>query len=116
VQIILDESEEAEDRRDLSTDMWEGKFWASYNDGIAPLTGDLARLRDVIDEMPSLRPEALRDAEVHEEQEKWENRGVAVRLEMVLAGSTAFWMTVGLLAAWALRPSRATENGIRATR
>ena len=42
----------------------------------------------------------MRQSDRDSAQRRWAETGIVQRLEVALAGSTAFWITVGVLAAW----------------
>jgi hypothetical protein len=83
---------------------WAGTpFWKRYAEQIDELKARFAALDALAKGLPALRAEAVRQAGRDEAQRRWTEKGVTQKLEVALAGSTAFWVTVGLLAAWGFR-------------
>jgi hypothetical protein len=79
----------------LKIDLWE-----------TASTGDRS-LDDVVDRLETW----------HESRLKTEGENVARRLELSIVGSVGFWLTVGLLAAWAtVRPRESGEVLVAANR
>lgn len=97
------ESREAEDRRDLAGNPREGTFWARYYDSTINITDRIETLYDAISQKKEIDAEIENLAAMRDEQRLWQRERIPEQLEIALAGATAFWMTVGLLAAWALR-------------
>ena len=83
---------------------WEGvPFWKSYAEAIDDLRSRVVSLRVVEEKLPEMRAQAERQEEASQLQRRWLAEGVAQKLEVALTGSTAFWVTAGLIGAWALR-------------
>ena len=83
---------------------WAGTpFWKRYAEQIDEFKARFAALDALAAGLPAFWDEAVRQAGRDEAQRRWTETGVTQKLEVALAGSTAFWVTVGLLAAWAFR-------------
>jgi hypothetical protein len=66
--------------------------------------------------LEALRAEMEEKRKAAEDKLNWRNEHVELHLEMSLAGSLGFWVTVGLLAGWALlrsQPVTTNEPGTR---
>jgi hypothetical protein len=80
-----------------------GPGWREYADEIDDIAAHFLALDGFAAGLPTLRARARAQAEEEDAQRRWSEAGVAQTLEVAIAGSTAFWVTVGLLAAWAFR-------------
>jgi hypothetical protein len=92
-RILSEEYYEARDRAGLP-------FWDAYARQVDTMRARLEALDTVAGALTGLRTEALRQSDRDSAQRRWADTGVVQTLEVALAGATAFWITVGMLAAW----------------
>jgi len=75
-------------------------FWEGYARQVDAIRARLEALDTLAAGLAGLRAEAMRQSDRDSAQRRWAETGIVQRLEVALAGSTAFWITVGVLAAW----------------
>ena len=91
--ILSEEYYEARDRAGVP-------FWDGYARQVDVIRARLEALDAVAAGLVSLRVEAVQRSDRDTAQRRWAETGIIQTLEVALAGSTAFWITVGMLAAW----------------
>jgi hypothetical protein len=109
--------------RMLSEEYYEARdragrpFWDGYARQVDAIRARLEALDAVAAGLAGLRAEAIRQSDRDTAQRRWAETGIVQTLEVSLAGSTTFWITVGMLAAWqaqrrgALRRLPAARHG-----
>ena len=75
-------------------------FWEGYARQVDAIRARLEALDTLAGGLAGLRAETMRQSDRDSAQRRWAETGIVQRLEVALAGSTAFWITVGVLAAW----------------
>ena len=90
-------------------------FWDGYARQVDAIRARLEALDTLAAGLAGLRAEAIRQSDRDVAQRRWAETGIVQTLEVALAGSTAFWITVGMLAAWQAQ-RRGTPRGLPAAR
>jgi hypothetical protein len=89
----------------------DARYWRAYADRVRLLGAQVesidAVLADLAASAHSDAQAEQRARDVSAAESKWYAAGVPEQLEVALAGSFAFWVTVGLLSGWAIRRRRA---------
>jgi len=88
--------------------------WWSYEKTLQIAAAQLTTIDSVLADLSRLANlaslDSRTDLKLQDAEREWERRGVPEQLEVSLAGSFAFWVTVGLLSAWAIRRRAADWN------